>query len=139
MSEFPTVSKMETVGINAKNALIQKEYLLCANFALPKKKRAYTGRRKICVPHKRDLGSRNFCDMQEIVRIVSSILEHTPTDIMAQEEVIKLFDAKKIRIVWDDEAEKYYFSVVDVIQVLTDTPNAQVLERLEEPIIKRRK
>ena len=43
------------------------------------------------------------------------------TDIMAQEEVIKLFDAKKIRIVWDDEAEKYYFSVVDVIQVLTDT------------------
>ena len=44
---------------------------------------------------------------------------------MAQEEVIKLFDAKKIRIVWDDEAEKYYFSVVDVIQVLTDTPNAR--------------
>lgn len=40
---------------------------------------------------------------------------------MAQEEVIKLFDAKKIRIVWDSEAEKYYFSVVDVIQVLTDT------------------
>ena len=41
---------------------------------------------------------------------------------MAQEEVIKLFDAKKIRIVWDSEAEKYYFSVVDIIQVLTDSP-----------------
>jgi hypothetical protein len=40
---------------------------------------------------------------------------------MAQEEVIKLFEAKKIRIVWDDEVGKYYFSVVDVIQVLTDT------------------
>ncbi len=40
---------------------------------------------------------------------------------MAQEEVIELFDAKKIRIVWDSEAEKYYFSVVDVIQVLTDS------------------
>ena len=43
---------------------------------------------------------------------------------MAQEEVIKLFDAKKIRIVWDSEAEKYYFSVVDVIQVLTDSADA---------------
>ncbi len=40
---------------------------------------------------------------------------------MAQEEVIKLFDAKKIRVVWDCETEKYYFSVVDVIQVLTDS------------------
>ena len=41
---------------------------------------------------------------------------------MAQEEVIKLFEAKKIRVMWDSEAEKYYFSVVDVIQVLTDSP-----------------
>ena len=40
---------------------------------------------------------------------------------MAKEELIKLFDAKKIRIIWDSEAEKYFFSVVDVIQVLTDT------------------
>lgn len=40
---------------------------------------------------------------------------------MAQEEVIKLFDTKQIRIVWDSEAEKYYFSVVDVIQVLTES------------------
>ena len=44
---------------------------------------------------------------------------------MAQEEVIKLFDAKKIRIVWDSEAEKYYFSVVDVIQVLTDSADGR--------------
>jgi len=44
---------------------------------------------------------------------------------MAQEEVIKLFDANKIRVVWDSEKEKYYFSIVDVIQVLTDTPNAR--------------
>ena len=40
---------------------------------------------------------------------------------LAQEEVIKLFDAKQIRIVWDCETEKYYFSVIDVIQVLTDS------------------
>ena len=44
---------------------------------------------------------------------------------MAQEEVIKLFDANRIRVVWDSEKEKYYFSIVDVIQVLTDTPNAR--------------
>ncbi len=41
---------------------------------------------------------------------------------MAQEEAIKLFEGKLLRYVWDDEAQKYYFSVVDVIQVLTDSP-----------------
>jgi len=44
---------------------------------------------------------------------------------MPQEELIKLFDAKKSRIVWDSEAEKYYFSVVDVIQVLTDSADGR--------------
>ena len=41
---------------------------------------------------------------------------------MAQEEAIKLFDGMQVRYVWDDEQEKYYFSVVDIIQVLTDSP-----------------
>lgn len=41
---------------------------------------------------------------------------------MAQEEAIKLFEGKQVRYVWDDEQEKYFFSVVDVIQVLTDSP-----------------
>ena len=41
---------------------------------------------------------------------------------MAQEEAIKLFEGKLVRYVWDDEAQKYYFSVVDIIQVLTDSP-----------------
>ena len=40
---------------------------------------------------------------------------------MAQEEAIKLFESVRVRVVWDDEKEKYYFSVVDVIQVLTDS------------------
>ena len=39
---------------------------------------------------------------------------------MAQEEAIKLFEGKHIRYVWDEEQEKYYFSVVDVAGVLTD-------------------
>ena len=41
---------------------------------------------------------------------------------MAQEEAIKLFEGQKVRYVWDDEQEKYFFSIVDVIQVLTDSP-----------------
>ena len=41
---------------------------------------------------------------------------------MAQEETIKLFEGKQVRYVWDDEQGKYFFSIVDVIQVLTDSP-----------------
>ena len=44
---------------------------------------------------------------------------------MAQEEAIKLFDAKKIRVVWDDQTEKYYFSIIDIIQVLTESTDYQ--------------
>jgi len=40
---------------------------------------------------------------------------------VAQEEAIKLFEGQQVRYVWDDEKEKYFFSVVDVIQVLTDS------------------
>jgi len=39
---------------------------------------------------------------------------------MTQQTTIKLFDEKKVRIVWDDEEEKYYFSIVDVVNVLTE-------------------
>ena len=43
---------------------------------------------------------------------------------------IKLFESKKIRSHWDADAEKWYFSVVDVIEVLTDSPNPQVYWRV---------
>lgn len=42
---------------------------------------------------------------------------------MSQLEQIKLFEEKKIRSVWDDEKEEWYFSVVDVVEVLTDSTN----------------
>ena len=41
---------------------------------------------------------------------------------MAEENQIQLFEGKQVRYVWDSEKEKYFFSVVDVIQVLTDSP-----------------
>ena len=40
---------------------------------------------------------------------------------MATYDLVKLFDQTKIRVVWDDEKEKYYFSVVDVVGVLTES------------------
>lgn len=40
---------------------------------------------------------------------------------MSQETYIQLFENAKIRVVWDDEQEKYFFSVVDVIAVLTES------------------
>ena len=42
---------------------------------------------------------------------------------MANESVIKLFEGKQVRILWNEEEEKYYFSVADIIQVLTGTAN----------------
>ena len=36
---------------------------------------------------------------------------------------IKLFQDKKIRSAWNDEEEQWYFSVVDVVEALTDSPN----------------
>ena len=35
---------------------------------------------------------------------------------------IQLFENRQVRVVWDAEKEKYYFSVVDIIEVLTDSP-----------------
>jgi hypothetical protein len=45
------------------------------------------------------------------------------TKNMAKEANIKLFENRKVRSVWDAEAGKWYISVVDVIEVLTDSPN----------------
>ena len=40
---------------------------------------------------------------------------------MGQSEAIKLFEEKKVRTIWDDVQEKWYFSVVDVVAILTDS------------------
>ena len=44
---------------------------------------------------------------------------------MTTKQSVKLFEAKKVRTVWDDEQEKWYFSVVDVVGVLTDQPDTE--------------
>jgi prophage antirepressor-like protein len=40
-----------------------------------------------------------------------------------KKESIQLFEKKNVRTVWDDEREEWYFSVVDVVGVLTDSPD----------------
>lgn len=42
---------------------------------------------------------------------------------MEKEKAIKIFEDKKIRTHWDEEQEKWYFSIVDVVSVLTDSSN----------------
>ena len=49
---------------------------------------------------------------------------------MVKKQAIKLFEEKKVRTVWDDEEEKWYFCVVDVVEVLTDSANPQTYWRV---------
>lgn len=42
---------------------------------------------------------------------------------MKQENAIKIFEQKQIRTYWDEEHEKWFFSIVDVIGILTNSPN----------------
>ncbi len=56
---------------------------------------------------------------------------------MTKKEAIQLFQERKVRTVWDDEQEKWYFSIVDVCGVLTDSkdPTAywrKLKQRLKE-------
>ena len=44
---------------------------------------------------------------------------------MTQKTAIQLFEDKKVRVVWDDEEENYYFSIVDIVQVLTDSTDGR--------------
>ena len=41
---------------------------------------------------------------------------------MTPQNKIQLFEQKKVRTVWDEEQEKWFFSIIDVIEVLTDSP-----------------
>ena len=42
---------------------------------------------------------------------------------MTQHNAIKLFEEKRVRAIWDDKEEKWYFSISDVVAVLTDSVN----------------
>ena len=44
---------------------------------------------------------------------------------MKQQDAIQLFENKKVRTVWDTEQEKWFISIIDVIEILTESPNAR--------------
>ena len=44
---------------------------------------------------------------------------------MTKKQQIQLFEDKKVRVVWDDELEQWFFSVMDVVQVLTDSEDVK--------------
>ena len=48
---------------------------------------------------------------------------------MTRQTAIKLFDEKQVRIVWDEDQEKYYFAVVDIVQVLTNSADYQTARK----------
>ena len=51
---------------------------------------------------------------------------------MTRKEIIKVFEERKVRTVWDDKEEKWYFSIVDVVAVLTDSADPkQYIKRMK--------
>ena len=56
---------------------------------------------------------------------------------MEKQTSIKLFETQKVRSFWDDEKEKWYFSIIDVMSVLTESVDApaywrKLKQRLKE-------
>ena len=56
---------------------------------------------------------------------------------MTQKQAIQLFEERKVRTVWDDEAETWYFAIVDVVAILTESADAaaywrKLKQRLKE-------
>ena len=44
---------------------------------------------------------------------------------MKQHDAIQIFEDKKVRTIWDEAQEKWYISIIDVVEILTESPNAR--------------
>jgi hypothetical protein len=44
---------------------------------------------------------------------------------MKEQKAVQIFEDKKVRTLWNEDTEKWYFSIVDVVSILTDSPNAR--------------
>ena len=53
---------------------------------------------------------------------------------MSKQAEIKIFDDKQVRTHWDSEQEKWFIAIVDVIALLTESPNPQVYWRVMKPL-----
>ena len=50
-------------------------------------------------------------------------MESDSIEKMTQKQAIQLFEERKVRTIWDDEQEKWYFSIIDIVGILTDSDN----------------
>ena len=57
---------------------------------------------------------------------------------MVKQNAIKVFEEKKVRTVWDSDKEEWYFSIVDVVAVLTDSKNPTTYWRVFKKKVVRR-
>ena len=55
--------------------------------------------------------------LYSLIRIFAAIKD----TLMTKKHLIQLFEDRKVRTVWDEEQQKWYFSIVDVCSVLTDS------------------
>ncbi|MFA7232269.1 MAG: Bro-N domain-containing protein, partial [Victivallaceae bacterium] len=69
----------------------------------------------------------------EFYKIYSLLLRQ---DIMDKKVGVKIFEEKKVRVLWDAGQEKWYFSIVDVVEALTASPNPQVYWRVMKKRLK---
>ena len=50
---------------------------------------------------------------------------------MSNESIIQIFEGKKVRVVWNEKEEKYYFAVADIVELLTDSADVkQYIKRM---------
>ena len=50
---------------------------------------------------------------------------------MPNESIIQIFEGKKVRVVWNEQEEKYFFAVADIVELLTDSADVkQYIKRM---------
>jgi hypothetical protein len=59
----------------------------------------------------------------EKVNLFNAVLNFLNFWFMTKHQALQLFEDKKVRAVWDTEQEKWYFSIIDVVLVLTESTN----------------
>ena len=71
-----------------------------------------------------------FPSRQITILPFDKLLPERGKSLYMENDKIQLFEDRKIRTAWDEEQEEWYFSVVDVVAVLTDSPNPQTYWRV---------
>ena len=76
------------------------------------------------------MSSSSNSRLKSSTRSRSAFLLNRLTNLRKLLIAIQLFEDKRIRTAWDEEKEEWYFSIVDVVAVLTDSPNPQTYWRV---------